>query len=323
MPDDVIDAPLDGGNPSDAPKSEPAAPADGAAPAGAGKSLADGGGGDKPAAAPADWPADWRTRMAGDDKDAMKSLDRYKSPLDVAKALREAQKKISAGPAQPALAKDASPEDVAAYRKQIGVPEKADGYLESLPNGLVIGEADKEIAGSFLETAHAANMPPAFVGAALDWYYKTEEAKVAAAAQSDKEFRVAAEDELRGEFGGDYRMTLNSVKNFLDAAPVVGKDESGADVTLGDMLRGARTPDGRLLGDNPAFLRWMADMASRENPAGFVAPAGSGSQADSVAEEVAKIEKYMRENRAAYNKDAKAQERLRTLYDAQEKLASR
>ena len=64
-------------------------------------------------------------------------------------------------------------------------------------------------------------------------------------------------------------------------------------------------------------------FSRRGRPAGFVAPAGSGSQADSVAEEVAKIEKYMRENRAAYNKDAKAQERLRTLYDAQEKLASR
>lgn len=317
MPDDVIDAPPNGGNPSDAQNPAAEAPKDGDKP------LAGGGGSDKPVAAPADWPEDWRTRMGGDDKDALKALDRYKSPLDVAKALREAQKKISSGQMKPTLPKDATEEDIAAFRKELGVPEKPDGYLEALPNGLVIGEEDKQIADAFLAAAHAANMPPEFVGTALDWYYKTQETQIAETATADKAFRVASEDELRGEWGGEYRSNLNAVKNFLDAAPVVGKDESGADITLGDLLRGSRAPDGRMLGDHPAFLRWVADMANKENPAGFVAPADGGSQAHTVAEEVARLEKYMREDRAAYNKDEKAQARLRQLYDAQEKLARR
>lgn len=314
--DDVIDAPLEGGNPDDT-QNAPKDPATDDAPLGAGGGKPDG-----PVAAPADWPEDWRAKMSGEDKDALKVIERYKSPADVAKALREAQKKISSGQVRPQLAKDATDADIAAYRKELGIPEKADGYLEALPNGLVIGDGDKEIASSFLETAHAANMPPEFVGAALDWYYKSQEDQVTAMKAADKEYRASTEDDLRSEWGGEYRANINSVKNFLDSAPVVGQDEDGKDITLGDLLRGSRSPDGRLLGDHPAFLRWAAEMATSANPAGFVAPSGGGSQADSVADEIEKLETYMRDDRLAYNKDEKAQARLRQLYDAQAKLAS-
>lgn len=322
MPDEVIDAPLDGGQPTDPNLKADPSPDNGGKDDG--KSLGGGGGSeDGKVTQPADWPEDWRAKLAGDDEKLGKRLERFKSPKDVWQSFLNAEAKISSGQMKPVLPKDATEEDIAAYRKEIGVPDKPEGYLEKLPNGLVIGDADKPMAEGFLAAAHQANMPPEFVGAALDWYYKTQEVQVSETVTADKEFRVNAEEDLRAEFGGEYRVQQNSWKNFLDSTPVVGKDEDGKDVSLGDLMRGARTPDGRLLGDNPDFLRWVLGLAHKENPAGFVAPAGSGSQADSVADEIAKIEKVMRDNRPAYDKDEKMQARLRQLYDAQEKLASR
>lgn len=310
MPEEVIDAPVDTGNPTD-PVTTATEP-----PAGGGKPLAAGGGDDKPVAAPADWPEDWRAKMVGEDKDALKAIERYKSPQDVAKALREAQKKISSGQTKPELPKDATEEQIAAYRKEIGVPDKPEGYLAALPNGLVIGEADKPIADSFLAAAHESNMPPEFVGKALDWYYGLKEKQAAEEQQTILDRRRAAQDELRAEWGAEFRANVNSITAFLDTAPAM------ADGTpFKNALMGARLEDGSLMGDHPDFMRWMADLATKMNPAGFVSPGSGTSQIESVKDEIASIEKVMREDRPRYDKDEKMQARLRQLYDAEEKLS--
>lgn len=321
MTDDVIDAPLDGGKPADAPNDDKQQPAGGAdTPAGGDVDLA-GGGGKEKLTAPADWPEDWRGKLAGEDEKLAKRLERFKSPVDVWKSFLNAEQKISAGQMKPTLPENPSEEDMAAYRKELGVPDKPEGYLEKLPDGLVIGDGDKELANSFIEQAHAANMPPEFVGAALDWYYQRQEAEVAKVAEEDKGYRSEAEDDLRGEWGGDFRPIQNSVKNFLNTTPVVGQDENGKDVTLGDVLRGSRSPDGRLLGDNPQFLRWIADLADKANPAGFVAP-GAGDQSKSVDDEITQIEEVMRTKRGTYDKDEKMQARYLKLLEARDRLAS-
>lgn len=278
------------------------------------KSLLEGGGDDKAVTTPADWPEDWRAKMAADDKEA-KLLDRYKSPKDVMKALREAQTKISSGQLKAALPDDATEEQIAAYRKDNGIPEKPDGYLEALPSGLVIGDDDKPMVESFLASAHGKNASPEVVASALEWYYQTQEDQAAAKADADKAYRQESVESLRAEWGGEYKSNLNSALNFLDTAPVA---DDGT--PFKDMLLGARLADGTAFGDNPVALRWLADLAAEKNPAGYVSPGDGGSQVESVKAEIASIEKVMREDRAAYNKDTKMQERLRVLYDAEAKL---
>ena len=319
MADDVIDAPLESGQPDDTQATEQEQAVE-VAPDTEGADLA-GGGGKPDAAAPADWPEDWRGKLAGDDEKLAKRLERFKSPVDVWKSFLNAEQKISTGQMKPTLPENATEEDIAAYRKEIGVPEKPEGYLESLPDGLVIGDADKEMANSFIEKAHAANMPPEAVGAALNWYYERQEAETAQMAEEDRGFRATAEDDLRAEWGNDFRPIQNSVKNFLNTTPVVGQDDNGKDITLGDMLRGSRSPDGRLLGDNPEFLRWVADLADKANPAGFVAP-GAGDQAKSIDDEIAQIEEVMRTKRGTYDRDEKMQARYLKLLEARDRLAS-
>lgn len=278
----------------------------------AGGTLLDGGD-DKATTAPADWPDDWRAKLAGDDEKLSKRLDRFKSPKDILTAYRALEQKMSSGEVRSKLPDDATEEQIAAYRKENGVPEKAEGYLDALPDGLVVGEEDKALVSSFLETAHGKNVSPDVVNDMLSWYYGQQDEAAAAQTEADKKFAADAEDQLRAEWGGEYRANINSVKSFLSSAPE----------GLGDLLMGARLADGTPLGNHPDALRWLTSLANDINPAGFVSPGAGGSQAQSIEDEIAGIEKVMREDRKAYDKDEKMQARLRQLYDAQEKLGSR
>ncbi len=119
------------------------------------------------------WPETWREAMAGDDKKELKQLQRYASPEKVWAKARELERRMSAGELRSALADDASEEEVAAWRKENGIPETPTGYgnFESLN----IPEDDRPVIEGFLEAAHSKNSTPAQVQNMLDWYYQEEE----------------------------------------------------------------------------------------------------------------------------------------------------
>lgn len=283
-----------------------------------GESLLNSSAEDKQSAAPADFPEDWRQKLAGEDEKALKRLERFKSPKDVFTAYRALEAKMSSGEVKSSLPDDASEEEIAAYRKDHGIPETPDGYLEALPSGVVVGDDDREMMNSFLEKVHAKNASPEFVSEAIDWYYQTQEESIAAQAEADKQRRQEAEEELRAEWGAEYRSNINSIKAFLETAPA---SEDGT--ALSELLLGARLADGTPLGDHPSALRWLAKLADEANPAGFVAPGVAGNQADTIESEITEIEKTMRTNRKAYDKDQKMQERYLQLLDARDKLKQR
>ena len=272
---------------------------------------------DTAAIAPIDWPEDWRAKMAGSDAKELKRLARFKSPADVYASNRELERKMSSGQVAK-LADDATADQIAAWRKDNGIPDKPEGYLENLTSGLVIGDDDKPAVGSFLTAMHSKNVAPDVVSEALDWYYKSQESAVTAQSQADKEFRAKSEDALRGEWGGEYRGNINAIKAFLDVAPTV---DDG--IPLSNLLMGARLADGTAFGDNPAVLKWLSRLATDANPAGFVSPGVGGSQAQSVTDEIESIKLKMRQDRPAYDKDAKLQARFLQLIQAQEKLTAR
>lgn len=303
-------APADPGNPSEATSEQTAAVIE--KPADAQTILTNPG--DQPVVG--DWPEDWRDKLTKDEK-LRQRLDRFKSPGDVLKAYTEIEKKMSAGE-KAKLAADATPEQVTAWRKDNGIPEKPDGYLENLPKGLVIGDDDKPRLNAYLERVHGKNASPEIVADTLDWYYAEQESAIAAQAEKDTEYRQKSVEELRAEWGTEFKANVNSVKAFVASAPVA---EDGT--KLGDLLMGARLADGTMLGDNPAALRWLAKLADDANPAGFIAPSAGTSQKEGVESEIASIEKTMRENRPAYDKDERMQKRLLQLYEAQEKLSAR
>lgn len=267
---------------------------------------------------PPDWPDDWRTKASRGDEKKLKGLERYKSIPDIADALIEAKAKLSERALPAKIAADATPEQVTAWRKDNGIPDKADGYLENLPKGLVIGEADKPLVDSFLAKVHGKNAAPEVVAEALDWYYGAQEEMIVAQAKADAALERSATDELRAEWGAEFRANETSIYNFLDGGPPA---DDGT--PFRDLLLQGRLSDGTKIKDNPVVLRWLAGLASDANPAGFIAPNSSGAQIEGVRDEIAKIEKVMRDDITGYRRDKPMQARLLKLYEAEEKLGSR
>lgn len=258
---------------------------------------------DKPAPAPAagDWPADWREKFAGGDAAKAARLQRYASPQALTDALVAAQNKIRTGEVKPVLSKDAKPEEIAAFREAHGIPEAPDKYDLG---DMEVPEGEKPMVQKFLASAHTVNMTPEQVRASLSAYTEISEAARNERIAQDNEVKTATEDALRAEWGIDYRTNINLVTNLLDAGPEGLRDK---------LLRG-RLADGTPIGSSPEALKFLVGLAREKNPAGVVVPSGIVT-AQSVDDEIQKIEKTMRENRTAYNRDETMQSRYRQLLE--------
>lgn len=310
-------APSGGGAPSNP---EPAGGGGGSAPAPAGAAATLAGGGEvtPPANVPATWPDDWRQKVAGDDKAFLKTLERFNDPSALAKSYREASAKLAQGvkPATPPA--DATPEQMAEWRKEAGLPENPDAYITGLelPNGMVFGEADTPVLKEFAETAHEANIPPAQFAALVQRYAAIQDKQAAAMREADAALKNETLIELTREWGGETKGNLNAINALFVDAP------DG----LADRLLTARMPDGKILGNSPEALKWLSGLAREVNPMSSLLPAGAQGDALKGGEaRIKEIEGYMRapDSQALYWKNAAVQEELRNLYEARDKLAAR
>jgi hypothetical protein len=259
-------------------------------------------------AAPAAQPEQtWRDRMAGADPKFRKQLDRFQSEADFAKSYQALQQKLSSGDFKQTLPDNATPEQLTAYRKDNGIPETADKYDLTLPDGLVIGEADKPIVDGFLKAMHEQNASPAVVKSALATYYKSLEATKAAEYQRDTETLVKTTDDLRAEWGQDYKKNVNIFENYLSTLP---KD-------FADNLRGARLADGRKLCASVEGVKYLVDLGMEKNPAAALLPNSSTPGPDIIAE-MTQMEK--RFGTKEWAKDTEANRRYLELETIRERL---
>lgn len=275
--------------------------------------IAKGGDPEPAEPAPQKWPDDWRQQLAGEDKKLLDRLGRYDSPSAIAKALAEAQDKIRAGVKPKERPGDkATEEEIAAYRKDAGIPENVDDYVKAieLPDKRVIGEEDKPVVAAFAERALKMNIPPKDIAGLVDEYYAIQEEQVNLQAEKDAEFKTTSLQGLREEWGGDFKANINSMRPYFESV----------DAELFDNLMGGRLADGTKIGDHPGMIKFFVGKALQENPAATVVPAG-GNQIETIETEIKAMEARMRDDRDAWFKDKPAQERLQKLYEAQEKLA--
>lgn len=260
--------------------------------------------------APGDWPENWRERYTSDDK-RLKQLKRFASPEAALDAFFAAQNKITSGELVAKPGKDASPEEVKAWRESQGVPEKPEGYLEKLPGGLVIGDEDKELIGSFATEMHALDIPPAAVHKSIEWYYKTIDAQHQAEYDANRDALQSTQDALNAEYGPDYRRNMNLISGVIKTLP--GE--------AGDMLANAKGPDGILLLNNPDFVRGMVQWAHQLNPVASLIPGASNPTV--VQDRLKEIKSIMTTDLNRYRKDPAMQEEYQKLLEAQEKLSAR
>lgn len=257
------------------------------------------------------WGEDWRKQYAGDDEKLQKRLDRYASPKAALDALVAAQNKISSGELKTVLPPDASDEERSAWRADNGIPESADGYEIQLGEGVVIGEADKPTVDSFLERAHNSNLHPDQVNEALDWYFDQQEEQILQRETQDEELRQTFEEELRAEWGQDFRRNVQLANNILP-------DE------IKEKLIFARLADenGTPLGSDPEVIRWLTGLAREINPIATVVPGSGANAMQAIESEVAELKGMMGDKKSEYWKGPNAQKnqaRYRELIDAQQK----
>lgn len=241
------------------------------------------------AAAPAGFPENWREIMAGGDKQLLTDLAKYTTPDALYKSLRDVQTKISKGElkAPPApLAKDATPEQAAEYRKANGLPDSAEGYVAKLelPEGIVIGEADKPLVASFAKSMFEQGATQGEMNRAVSWFYSQQAQVEQQRSERDGETKQTAMSELMTEWGpGDYKTNMQAVGSFLAAVPEELRVE---------MLT-ARTADGRMLGNTAAFNKFAAEMARQINPAATLVPAGDSNALGTISDQIKAIESKM------------------------------
>lgn len=251
---------------------------------------------------------DWRQGVAGDDDKFKSTLERFDSLQAFGNSFREAQQKIRSGQLQPALDADATDDEIKAFREANGIPLEVQGYFDSMPDGMVIGEDDQEIMADFLGALHQHNAPPSLAHAAIAWYNDFAENQQDAIAELDAEQAREATDFLRDPengWGKDFRTNMNLVNQVLDT--YFGEEAK-------NQLMNGRYMDGRGFFNDPTVLQGIAKLARQVND---VAPiiAQDPDQLKSLHEEIDEIENVMRTDRRRYNGDEKMQARYRELLD--------
>ena len=323
MTTEVIEAPAPAPAPtpvsSPAPAPEPApAPSPAATPAPA----------PEPAPAPpaSKWSETWREDMAGpladdasEDEKAehgkrLALLKRFNSPAEAAKKIREQEKLIASGAHKKPLPKNATPEQIAAWRAENGIPDSPDKYDLTMPDGLVFGDDDKPVIDQLTKGLHAANASNEVVKGALKTYADIKASAAQAMEERNKEARRGLETELREEWGREFDDNRDAISSML----------TNGGETLAETLFQARDANGVQIMNKPEVVRWLAQHARELGfVAGTVVPAG-GNVGGGVEDQIAAIEKTMFDENGnknpAYWKSDKAQANYTKLLEARERL---
>lgn len=248
---------------------------------------------------------DWRAEIAGNDEKFRSTLDRFDSPQAFGNSFREAQQKIRSGQLKSDLPEDATDDQIKEWRRANNIPLEPDGYLKDLPDGLVIGEEDKEIVAGFVEKLHGKNASPEIVHEALRWYNDFAEQTQNEMAEIDTTQRQETINQLKGDWGADFTTNMNLINSMLDA--VFGKEAR-------EKLVDGRYGNGAMFFNDPDVLKGFSQLARLHNPHGKPLP-NDMTALQATEDEIAEIENVMKTDRKRYNEDAKMQARLRELYD--------
>lgn len=262
---------------------------------------------DKPVSAPVTWPENWRDEMAGGDEKERKRLDRFASPADVYKSNREMEKKLSSGKFRADLPEKPTEEQLAAYRKEMGIPE--DGkYDVEIGGGFVWSDEDKPALDFFAQRAHELNIPQGEFKKSLQIYADLQNKAVAETVERDKAVWKETEDALRAEWGHEFRANMTMLERMFP--PEIVEDVFTA--------RGGVS--GVKLGGSKEFLNFLVGFMKKYAPEETIIPGGDPGAADN---ELEALEKEMKSDWDAFMRDSAKYERWTKLKDARTARLSR
>jgi hypothetical protein len=246
--------------------------------------------------------SDWAKGLA--DEKRRDYAQRFKSIDDVLNGAMKLREEISSRIKLPG--KDAKPEDIAAFRKQIGVPDTADGYEVKAPEGYNLDGPVGLVVDMSRDLAHKNHIPAGAFQDFADGMIKIDQEIQQQVNESVKKWRSDKEQEIRKEFGGDFEANLNAGKRARD---VFGGEELteffNTQVTINGV---SMTP-----GDHPAMIKFMATLGKRMGEDGVIGMT-SESERQSTKERIDEIYAKTPPGTAGYAAPA-VQKELQALFE--------
>lgn len=258
----------------------------------------------------------WRTMIAGDNQDVLKELSRIKTAADLGKVLLDQKKALSKRAEAPKLPENATPKQVAEYRKLMGVPEVAEGakpedyakaYGIDAPKDYQISEVEKSMLAGFAETMHSQHVPAHIVKGAADFFFKAQTANQQQMNVIDQSRQKEWIGELKSELGKDYEPMIAAGEAYLNK-------EFEDNPTAKAELLNARLPGGGCLGDNPWFIKRVVDAALNNGFADRIEANEMEGGGKSLEAQQQEIEALWSSDRAKYDMKA-TQEKLNRILE--------
>jgi len=175
----------------------------------------------------------WLDALPDDAKDYKDTLSKYKSVPDMAKALANANALIGKKLGVPN--EKSSPEEVAAFRRAMGIPETLEEYKfapDSLPEGMTWSD---DMAKPYAEIAHKHGIPPSAMKELVAQHAKTEMFKLEAIQATYEKQRTEAVQGLQKEWGNDFGKNIGLAKQ---AAKLAGVDANSHGFSDPEVVRG-------------------------------------------------------------------------------------
>ena len=231
-------------------------------------------------------PEDWRADLPDD---LRKVADRFTSKADAIRAIADLRKRESQARVP---GKNASEEEVAAYRKAVGIPDAPEGYEFPTADGQDVTPEIEAARGEWAKTFHELGVPKDTAAKLIERVRAESEQQLAAQVQADKSYAKEQEAALRAEWKGDEFDKNKTLANraFTDVANRAG-------VTATELTQ-IETKDGRFLLDDARMVRVFAAIG-REMAEGTLSPALNDSERDTVENEVADVRRQIGEAQSA------------------------
>lgn len=239
----------------------------------------------------------WRTKMAGGDEKFLKQLDRYGAEADFGKAHNElikANRELQKNAKPTTLDKNATDAEKAVWRENNDVPATSEEYKIELPDGLVIGEAEKPGVDAFVKGMHDINASNETVNSALGVYFAQQDAAQLQQKVFEKEMVDEAHTELKTVYGPEFTANQAILKGWLEKQPEVVRDA---------LMR--KDDDGNPQHINAEFSQWLINHIRSTDPLATVA-GGIESSGTSVQEEIEKIQLVIEKTPEKYDKKMQA-----------------
>lgn len=238
-----------------------------------------------------DWES-FKKAMAGDDVKAMEFLNRFADPQQAFKAWQSAQTKLTEGGKIKIPDANSTPEEIAAYNKAIGLPEKVEDYkiTATPPDGYEVTDYDKSALSNITTQVHAAlakgAKPTDIVNFAHRLYYemsadaatKSEELAADLALDTEKKMR-----ELWGDAEYDNKIALGiaGAQRFFPTQ----------DQAAFEKFMGLKLETGHALFDHPIVQQMFAQIGLQHVEDPFFLAAAKGRTDFDPTKRIAEIQK--------------------------------